>query len=76
MFNKNVFSQRLRDTRKLNNFSQEQLANKLGATKTFISDLERGRRTTSFEKLFELSTFLNVSADYLLGLSDNPEINK
>lgn len=70
MFNKKIFSERLKESRKIKGFSQEQLANKLDATKTFVSDLERERRTTTLEKLYELSVVLDVSSDYLLGLSD------
>lgn len=43
-----------------------------GGTATLISDLEKGRRTTTLEKLTELAQYYNISTDYLLGLTDEP----
>lgn len=73
MFDIHVFSARLREQRTKNGFSQQALADILGVTKTQISDMERSKVTTSLERLACLSEVLNVSTDYLLGLTDTPE---
>ena len=41
--------------------------------KSQISELERGSASTTLEKLSLICQHYNVSADYLLGLTDEPE---
>ena len=73
MFSKNIFSERLKALRLAKNLKQDDVAKVLNVTKTQISDIERCRRTTTIENLVNLANYFNVSSDYLLGLSDNPE---
>ena len=47
----------------------------LGVTPTQISDMERGRRTTTLEKAVELADYFGVSLDYLVGRTDKREVN-
>lgn len=72
MFQQNIFCERIRSLRISCNLSQQQLGEILGISKPAVSDIERGRRTTTIEKLVEIAEQFNVSTDYLLGLSDNP----
>ena len=37
---------------------------------------QRGRRTTTIEKLYALADYFGVSVDYLIGRTDNPKVNK
>lgn len=67
-----MFEQRLRATRKANKLTQEQLAKLLKTTKGTISNYENGYSTPSNEMLASIAEVLNVSSDYLLGISDNP----
>ena len=69
MFNEE-FGQRLRLVRKERRKVQADLADLLGVTPTQISDMEKGRRATTLEKLAQICAFYNISADYLLGLTD------
>ena len=71
MFQKEIFGQRLLSLRKQTGASQEDLGNLLGVTKTQISDLEHGKTTTTLARLCLLCDYFNVSADYLLGRTDN-----
>ncbi len=48
----------------------------VGLSYTAISDIERGRRTTTIEKLVAIADYFEVSIDYLVGRTDNPEINR
>ena len=41
-----------------------------------LSDWKKGRCLPSAEKLELLADYLDCSVDYLLGRTDNPEINK
>ena len=52
--------------------SQKQLGDAVGLSHKAISTLESGARSTTLEKLVRLSEFFNVSADYLLGLANDP----
>ena len=73
MFNKNIFSERVRELRLSKNLKQIELGNILNLSMQTINGIERGRRTTTFESLCILSEYFDVSADWLLGLSDTKE---
>lgn len=70
MFNKNIFSARLKQLRISRNLKQEDIEQLLSVTKTQISDMETGRRTTTLDNLVKLAEFYNVTTDYILGLTD------
>lgn len=72
MFSREVFGGRLRRIRQERGESQAGAAAVLGGTATLISDMEKGRRTTTLDKLAFLCEHYNISADYLLGLTDEP----
>lgn len=72
MFSKEIFGQRLRELRKKRKETQDDLALVLDVGKSHISEMERGNRTTTAEKIALICEHYQVSADYLLGLSDNP----
>ena len=64
------FSERVRELRQENSWSQPQLAERLGLTKQSISLWERGIKKPepeTFEKMCEL---FGVTAEYLMGTSD------
>lgn len=66
---------RLRELRKENKYTLEEIADKLNITSMSLSRYERNEREPRGEILFKLSKIYNVSPDYLLGWSDirNPE---
>ena len=76
MFSNEIFDNRIKFLRKQKNIKQSELGEKIGLTYTAISDIERGRRTTTIEKLVALADYFEVSIDYLMGRTDNPKINK
>lgn len=47
-------------------WTQEQLAQKAGISKSFLSDLENGKRSVSAENLLDIARVLNLSLDYLM----------
>ncbi len=67
---KDIFSQRLQTLRKSAGENQETLGAVIGIGKTGVSEMENGRKTTTLEKLAVICQHYNVSADYLLGLTD------
>lgn len=76
MFSNKIFAERIRLLRNQKNIKQSELGEMVGLTYTAISDIERGRRTTTIEKLVALADYFEVSIDYLVGRTDNPEINR
>lgn len=73
MFSKESFGQRISQLRKEHNETQPTLAELLGVGKSQISEIENGNHTTSAERIVLICEHYHVSADYLLGLTDNPE---
>lgn len=65
-----MVGQRLADTRLARGHTQESLAEIVGTSIRQISRYETGRGLPSAEMLAELAMALDVSIDYLLGLSD------
>lgn len=63
----------LRTERKL---TQEQFATAVGITKASVSKFENGIKTPSRETLEKIADHFNVTTDYLLGRSDDPELNE
>ena len=72
MFSKELFGERLRELRKKRRETQTDLAAVLGVTDAQISDMEKGKKTTTLEKFALICEHYKVSADYLLGFSDDP----
>lgn len=72
MNNLELFAFRVKKLRKQCKLSQQELGEELGLKQTTISGIESGNRTTTIEKLILLAQFFDVSADYLLGLKDEP----
>lgn len=58
----------LRQEKKL---SQKELADRIGISQSTIAKLELGRNEATAETIRKLSAFFNVSADYLLGKTDD-----
>ncbi|MDF2568265.1 MAG: family transcriptional regulator [Oscillospiraceae bacterium] len=58
--------QRIRKQREFLNMSREELAQKLGVTPKFCSDIELGIKGMSIQTLHNISIHLNLSTDYIL----------
>lgn len=62
------FAERL--TIELKGIKQTELAAYLGIRASNISDWKKGKYKPSLDVFYKLCTYLDVSADYLLGLND------
>ena len=71
MFSKELFGQRVQEIRKMHNETQKDLSVIIGTQPNNVSDLESGKRTTTSEKIAKFCRHYHISADYLLGLSDD-----
>lgn len=63
---------RIRDLRTDRDFNQQQIADHLGMSQTGYSKYEVGTNDIPTLVLIKLARFYNVSIDYLLGETDNP----
>lgn len=62
-----IIGYRLRELRKENNMSQDDLGKILGVSKVSVSGYENGTRVPSMEILLSILDVFQISADYLLG---------
>ncbi|MCI8538522.1 MAG: helix-turn-helix transcriptional regulator [Oscillospiraceae bacterium] len=76
MFQKKQFGERLCEVRKKHNEKQKELAEILGVRDSQICEIENGNRTTTVERIVLICRHYNISADYLLGLTDDPKPHK
>ena len=76
MNSKKVIGCRINTALALKNMKQKELAQKLGVTDNTISYFCNGERVPNTLQLIEISKILDVSADYLLGLSSESTTDK
>lgn len=69
------FGNRLKTLRIQNNLTQEQLAHRLGLTKSVISAYETGSRMPSYDILISISRIFKVTTDYLLGVERKNDVD-
>ena len=72
MYHNELFGLRLRKLRDRDRETQKDLAQFLGVKPNQIGEMENGRGATTLAKLALLCEHYNISADYLLGLTDEP----
>lgn len=60
----------MKNLRQDNNLSQKKVADMLGVAQTTYSQYELEKRPMPIDYLIALCKFYNVSADYMLGLSN------
>ncbi len=65
-----IFTQRLKEIRKLNNYKQKDIAEQLNITREQYQLYESGKRELLVHHLIPLCEFYNVSPEYFLGFTD------
>lgn len=65
-----VFKHRIKLARHRSGMSQLELANKMCIPRTTLASIENGKYCVSLDNLYKISTILNVSLDYLIGLTE------
>ena len=64
------YAEQMRNLRQDNDLSQKKVADMLGVAQTTYSQYELEKRPMPIDYLIALCKFYNVSADYMLGLSN------
>lgn len=67
---------RLKYLRQKRGISQLKLAMDLNMNQNSISRYENGQREADYETLIKFADYFNVSIDYLLNRTNNPEMNR
>ncbi len=66
-----IYQKRIRDLREDNDKTQQEIADVLGTSQTMYARYERGANELPIHHLLTLCKYYGVSADYILGLSEN-----
>lgn len=67
---------RLKEIRKSKGISQLKMAMDLNTNQNTISRYETGKREPGINELIKIADYFNISIDYLLERTDNPDIPK
>jgi len=72
MYDKNIFSTRLKQLRELKGVSTQKLADAIGLkSKGSITQFEKTMTSPSVDTLVAIADYFNVSLDYLVGRSND-----
>lgn len=71
-----VIGEKIKELRKNSKITQEQLGNAIGVSKMAVSYFEKGKKAPGRETLEKIADYFNVTTDYLLGRSEDPELNE
>lgn len=71
-----LIGEKIKELRKNSKITQEQLGNAIGVSKMAISYFEKGKKSPGRESLEKIADYFGVTTDYLLGRSEDPELNE
>lgn len=71
-----ITSNRIKSLCKSNGITVKTLLESTNINRNFIYDLEKSGRIPSADKFERIADCLSCSVDYLLGRTDNPEVNR
>lgn len=67
------YAKRIRDIREDRDITQQAIARVLKTTQSQYGKIELGKRKISAEEIITLCKLYDLSADYILGLTDEPK---
>lgn len=67
------YIQRIRDLREDQELKQSDIAKILKTARNYYGEYERGTRPLPIEHLITLCRYYNISADYILGFTNEPK---
>lgn len=62
---------RIKAVRTEKKLTLERLSEKIGISRNFLWEIEAGRKAPAIHTLYNIGKELNISLDYIMGLSDN-----
>lgn len=70
------FAERIKDLRLAHGMTQEEVGKITGVKRYSVCGYEKGNNYPEIPGLIALADYFKVSTDYLLGRTDNPEVNQ
>lgn len=70
-----MFAEKIRALRKERKLSQAEVAKEVGMSARGYQDLELGAKP-GFDNLLHIADFFDVSADWLMGRTENRDVNR
>ena len=70
------FSERVKELRTERGMSQDAVGKIIGVKRYSVWGYEKGRNFPDVPGLIALADYFGVSIDYLVGRTDNPEVNR
>lgn len=67
---------RIKTQRKLKGWTQAELAQKVGIARASLANMEANRQTVDPAKMIAFARILNVTSDYLLGLTEASDVTR
>lgn len=64
------YHNKIRELREDNDLSQQEIADKLGTTRSYYAQYERGVRSIPFERVAQIAEIYGVSLDWIAGRSN------
>ena len=74
MIDRNIFAQNFAILREKHNVTMVDVANALNIKKQSVHQWAKAKNVPASDTLVALANYFNVSVDYLVGRSDNPEL--
>jgi len=71
-----MFTERFKKIIQTNNLTAYRVAKDTGISQGLMAEYHRGDKIPTVNNLVKIADYLNCSVDYLLGRTDNPEVNK
>lgn len=71
----NIYAENIKKLRESENISQEVFAKHIGVSRNTVSSWERGIKVPSKDNIQKIMELFNVSKSYLIGDTDNRNIN-
>ena len=68
------YADRIVDLRRSRGLTQKELADSTSLSEIGVQSYERRRRKPAHDALISLADFFDVSLDYLVGRTDNPQV--
>lgn len=68
---KKLVGERIKECRKMKGLTQKQVSSEMGIVPQQYQTYENGRYELNYQQLIILCKILDVSSDYILGISDN-----
>lgn len=69
-----AMGERIKAERMAKKYTLEKLSEKIGISRNFLWEIEAGRKAPAIQTLYNISKELNLSIDYMFGLSENKKL--